>query len=97
MSSDITFHWLITENQEVWMNQSETDIIHILKSCYKNRMCDQVKVKHITNCSDPWVLGFVVSNTTCKNQWENCTSFDFYFHGLSTSRPRNQRKLEPHD
>jgi hypothetical protein len=52
------------------MNQSETDIMHILKSCYKNRMCDQSKVKHIkyfyslapifvvsTKCSDTCVLG----------------------------------------
>ena len=44
---------------------------------------------------DPWVLEFVVSNITDKNQWENCNSLDFNFRSLS--EPRNQRKLEPHD
>jgi hypothetical protein len=48
-----------------------------------------------TNCIDPWVLEFVLSNITGNNQWENCISLDFYFHGLSG--PRNQRKLEHHD
>jgi len=48
-----------------------------------------------TKCIDLWVLEFVVSNTTGKNQWENCISLDFYFRGFSG--PRNQRKFEPHD
>jgi hypothetical protein len=30
-----------------------------------------------TECSDLWVLEFVVSNTTGNNQWENCISLDF--------------------
>ena len=37
----------------------------------------------------------MVSNITGNNQWENCISLDFYFHGFSG--PRNQQKLEPHD
>ena len=48
-----------------------------------------------TKCIDPWVLEFMVSNTTGNNQWDNCILLDFYFHGLS--EPRNPRKLEPHD
>jgi hypothetical protein len=48
-----------------------------------------------TKCIDPWVLEFMVSNTTGNNQWENCISFDFNFRGLSG--PRNPQKLEPHD
>jgi hypothetical protein len=43
-----------------------------------------------TKCSDPWVLEFVVSNTTGNNLWENCISLDFNFRGLS--EPRNPRK-----
>jgi len=27
-----------------------------------------------TKCIDPWVLEFLVSNITSKNQWENCIS-----------------------
>jgi hypothetical protein len=30
---------------------------------------------------DPWVLEFMVSNTTGNNQWENCISLDFYSLG----------------
>jgi hypothetical protein len=48
-----------------------------------------------TKCSDPWVLEFVVSNTTDISQWENCISLDFNFHGLS--EPWNPQKLECHD
>jgi hypothetical protein len=48
-----------------------------------------------TKCVDPWDFEFVVSNITDNNQWENCTSFDFYFRGLSGQR--NQWKLEPQD
>jgi hypothetical protein len=48
-----------------------------------------------TKCIDPWVLEFVVSNTTGNNQWENCISLDFEFCGLK--EPRNPRKLEPHN
>ena len=51
-----------------------------------------------TKCIDPWVLEFVVSNITANtgnNQWENCISLDFNFHGLS--EPPNPRKLESHD
>ena len=44
-------------------------------------------------CSDPWVLEFVVSNTTGNNQWEHCISLDFNFRSLSELR--NLRKLEP--
>jgi len=40
---------------------------------------------------DTWVLEFVVSSITGNNQWDNCISLHFYFHGL------NQGKLEPHD
>jgi len=36
-----------------------------------------------TKCIDPWVLKFVVSNTTDNSQWENCISMDFNFRGLS--------------
>jgi hypothetical protein len=25
-----------------------------------------------TKCIDPWVLEFMVSNTTDNNEWENC-------------------------
>jgi hypothetical protein len=46
-------------------------------------------------CIDPWVLEFVVSNTTDNNQWENCILFDFNFRGLSEQR--NPQKLEPHN
>jgi len=49
-----------------------------------------VSTKHI----DPWVLGFMVSNTTGNSQWENCILLDFNF--CSLSKPRNPRKLEPH-
>jgi hypothetical protein len=42
----------------------------------------------------PWVLEFVVSNTTDINKWENCISLDLNVCGLS--EPRNPRKLEPH-
>ena len=42
-----------------------------------------------------WVLEFMVSNTTCNNQWENCNPLDFGFCGLS--EPWNPRKLEPQD
>jgi len=48
-----------------------------------------------TKCIDPWVLEFMVSNTTCTNQWESCISLDFYFRCLS--EPRNPWKLESHD
>ena len=44
---------------------------------------------------DPWLLEFVVSNTTGINQWDNCISLDFNFRDLS--EPQNPRKLEPHD
>ena len=42
--------------------------------------------------SDPWVLEFVVSNTTGNNQSENCFLLTFNFRGLS--EPRNPRKLK---
>jgi len=48
-----------------------------------------------TKCIDPWVLEFVVSNTTVSSQWENCISL--YFNFRSLSEPRNPLKLEPHD
>jgi len=48
-----------------------------------------------TKCIDPWVLEFVVSNITCKNQWENCILLDVSFRSLS--EPWNPRQLEPHD
>jgi len=48
-----------------------------------------------TKCIDPWVLEFVVSNTTGNNQCENCISLVFKFRGLS--EPRNPRRLEHHD
>ena len=48
-----------------------------------------------TQCIVPWVLEFVVSNNTSNNQWENCSSMNFYFRG--SNGPRNQRKLEPQD
>jgi len=48
-----------------------------------------------TKCIDPWVLEFMVSNTTDNNQWENCISLDCCFRGLR--EPRNPRKLEPHN
>ena len=48
-----------------------------------------------TECSDLWVLEFVVSNTTGNNEWENCISLDFDIRGLS--EPRNPRKIEPHN
>jgi len=48
-----------------------------------------------TKCIDPWVLEFIVSNTTGNNKWGNCISLDFYFRGISG--PRNQWKLEPQD
>ena len=32
-----------------------------------------------TKCIIPWVLEFVVSNTTGNNQWDNCISLDFNF------------------
>jgi hypothetical protein len=48
-----------------------------------------------TKCIDPWILEFVVSNTTGNSQWENCISFDFNFRSLD--EPQNPRKLEPHD
>jgi hypothetical protein len=47
-----------------------------------------------TKCIDPWVLGFVVSNTTGNNQWENCILLNFYLCG--SSGQRDQRKLESH-
>jgi len=47
-----------------------------------------------TKCIGPWVLEFVVSNTTGNNQWEICISLDFNFRCLSESR--SPRKLEPH-
>jgi hypothetical protein len=43
-------------------------------------------------CIDPWLLEFVVSNTTGINQWDNCISLDFNFRDLS--EPQNPRKLE---
>jgi hypothetical protein len=46
-------------------------------------------------CIDPWVLEFMVSNTTGNNQWENCIPLDFSFCGLS--EPKNPRKLKPDD
>jgi hypothetical protein len=48
-----------------------------------------------TTCIDPWVLEFVVLNSTGNNQCENDISLDFNFHRLSEAR--NPRKLEPHD
>ena len=48
-----------------------------------------------TKCIYPCVLDFVVFNTTCNSQLENCALLDFNF--LSLSEPRNPRKLEPHD
>jgi hypothetical protein len=44
------------------------------------------------------IYGFFISwfqNITGNNQWENCTSLDFYFHDFSG--PWNQQKLELHD
>jgi hypothetical protein len=35
----------------------------------------------------PWVLEFVVSNTTDINKWENCISLELNVCGLS--EPRN--------
>ena len=34
-----------------------------------------------TKCIDPWVLEFVIWNTTGNNQWENCISLNFNFRG----------------
>ena len=48
-----------------------------------------------TKCSDPWILEFLVSNTTGNNQWENCISLDCNF--LDFSEPQIPQKLEPHD
>ena len=48
-----------------------------------------------TKCSHPWVLAFLVSNTTGSNKWINCISLDFNL--CSLSEPRNPRKLEPLD
>jgi len=48
-----------------------------------------------TKCIYPWVLEFVISNTTGNSQWVNCISLDFNFRSLS--EPQNPRKLEPHD
>ena len=42
-----------------------------------------VSTKHIY----PWVLGFVVSNTTDNSQWENYNLLDVNFRSLN--KPRN--------
>ena len=73
-----------------------------IKTCFKDK---SIKWKYLyllvlifvvsTKCIDPWVLEFMVSNTTGNNQWENCISLDFNFHGLS--EPRNPWKLKLHD
>ena len=44
-----------------------------------------------TKCIDPWILEFVISNTTGNNQWESCILLDFNFRSLS--EPRNPRKI----
>jgi hypothetical protein len=36
-----------------------------------------------TKCIDPWVLEFVISNTTGNSQSENCILLDFNFHSYS--------------
>ena len=71
-------------------NWKKTQII-ALKYCYLLTPIVVVSTK----CIDPWVLKFVVLNTTDNSPWENCISLDFYFRGLSG--PRDQRKSEPHD